>query len=70
MTNREWLNSLTDDELVEWLTNEHSLDWNTMKPRKVSPTLNEIMFTATSSSWAIQQWLKEERVNYDKRKDN
>lgn len=61
MTNREWLETLTDEEFVEWLLNEHSLDWSTMKPRKVSPTLREVMVVATSSSWAIKEWLKEER---------
>lgn len=70
MTNREWLNSLTDKEFVEWLFNESSWDWEKMKSREISPTFREVHSANISSRGATEYWLKQERCKDDKTKDN
>lgn len=64
MTNREWLQSLTDDEFAEWLFDDSGYIWdyekNEMKPRKWVPTFRSLCREYRSSYHGVKDWLKEE----------
>jgi len=62
MTNREWLESLTDEEFADWCINGPSFDYTTCKSVQPSPKLYEIAHRYNSSYLGLMQWLKEERV--------
>ena len=51
MTNREWLNSLTDEELALWLCDY------------IKPTLSQIRYRSIKSTAALADWMKEEYWN-------
>jgi len=63
MTNREWLNSLTNEELVEWLFKESSSHFNYQKGDYeidyIHPTKYEISWNYTQSELGMKQWLEE-----------
>lgn len=61
MTNREWLESLTDDEFVEWLVGSEDFDQKTMELRPPTPKLETIKRASTSTVAYLKEWLKEER---------
>ena len=68
MTNREWLNTLSDEDFVKWCLAEGNMvfdfaknDYEIMQPY---PTLHTIKYSFTSSYDALLKWLGEER--YDK----
>lgn len=61
MTNREWLQTLTDDELVEWLVCDEEYDRKAMKPKEPTPRLSTIKYASISVTASLKEWLKEER---------
>lgn len=61
MTNREWLNSLTDEEFADWCCGQDVIDGRTFKPIGVYPKLNGIKFRHLDSLIGLREWLKEER---------
>lgn len=67
MTNREWLNSLSNEELVNWIYMDRTKVFD-MKENKIvifapncSPCLTEVVIGWTSYQERLKQWLKEER---------
>ena len=59
MTNKEWLESLTKEELVSWLLDEEVYIENRfLQP---SPKLRTLKFMSTCSREVISKWLDEER---------
>ena len=61
MTNREWLNTLSDEDFAKWCVSEEQTDYNTMEVYQPCPRLNTIKFWSTSSYDGLLKWLKEER---------
>lgn len=67
MTNREWLNSLSNEDLIKWIYAEETRTWNPNTNEMLvfapnySPCLNEIVREGTSSTFRLQQWLEETR---------
>lgn len=58
MTNREWLSTLSVEELLEWLTERKA---RMIVRGKEEWTRFGIMMYAFDSKFAMLQWLKEER---------
>ena len=67
MTNREWLNSLSDDEFIKWIYADETYTWNINTGEKVvfspgcSPCLNEVVRSYISATFRLKQWLEETR---------
>ena len=55
MTNREWLETLTDEEFADWATEEDYFGANN------NPHLKEIKMEWTCSHYGVLQWLKQNR---------
>lgn len=74
MTNREWLNSLSNEDLVNWIYADETHIWNPETKEDIvfapsySPCLHEVIRTWTSATFRLKQWLEEERVE-DANKD-
>ena len=72
MTNREWLNSLSNEDLVSWIYAEGTMTFNikTMQYKiyapNYSPCLAEIVAGAISNRLCLKKWLDEERIEYEK----
>ena len=65
MTNREWLHTLSDEELAEWLScaqESFKIQDNTYVPVQPSPKLYTLLKCSAQSSTYICQWLSEERL--------
>lgn len=60
MTNREWLNNLTDEEFAYWCLFPSELDKD-MKPVQPYPTLENIKYAWTSSYDGLLDFLKSKR---------
>ena len=72
MTNREWLNSLTDQEFAEWCVIDHyglvkEVECTTESGEKCTlllpehQSLNDIARSSTSSLEGIRDWLAKEK---------
>ena len=67
MTNREWLNSLSNPEFVKWMLEESTRYYDFNKREEVvyapnySPCMQEVVRGWTSVSFRLEQWLDEER---------
>lgn len=65
MTNREWLESLSDEEFVTWLTQDEELvpseDGDTFISAQPSPRFRTLKFQWTSIAAGLTHWLTEER---------
>lgn len=61
MTNREWLESLTDEEFVAWLVFDEYINNNTMEPIPPTPKLYTLKYASTNTPEYLRKWLKEER---------
>jgi len=76
MTNREWLNTLTDEELATFLIDDATFtstrvrigEYETLLPEQPYPRLSTIRIVCTSSILGVLDWLKQERkvVDYEK----
>lgn len=70
MTNREWLHTLKDEELVEWMLsepptslyikNENGTWMLDGEPDKLYPRLNTLTAMTTQEASYLEEWLKEE----------
>lgn len=60
MTNRDWLNTLTDDELAEWFC-DALIDKDLSKRcgETIRSGLHSIMLSYNDSLGGMKQWLKE-----------
>ena len=65
MTNREWLNSLSDDDFAVWCIEAEVFNYKTAKCEPPTPRLDNIRFLYTSSLYGLKEWLKQERVEND-----
>ena len=69
MTNREWLNNLSNEDLVKWLYVEHTRTFDPQTLEEIvfmpecSPSLHEITVQWTSAEYGLLKWLEEERKN-------
>lgn len=67
MTNREWLNSLSNEDFVKWILEDYTRYYDINKREEVvfapgySPCMQEVIRGWTSSSFRLAQWLDEER---------
>lgn len=62
MTNRQWLETLTDEELADWATGEDCYDINLNKYIGLYPHRKNVEYQYTSSYGGILLWLKQKRV--------
>lgn len=70
MTNREWLHTLKDKELVEWMLsepptslyikNENGAWVLEGEPDRLYPRLKTLIEMTTHSTHCLEEWLKEE----------
>lgn len=62
MTNREWLNTLSDNQLAKFLTNgllcKYDMDDSDFT---ILVSLRRVLFRGTSSEDALFRWLSEEQ---------
>lgn len=72
MTNREWLNTLSNEDFVKWCLNEENTiirpSYTADKMYKIcepTPKLETIKYQYTSSYDGLLKWLDEERINYE-----
>lgn len=67
MTNREWLNSMSNEDLVNWIYAEKTYDIDFEKGKTIvyapsySPCLLEVVQRWTSWADRLRKWLEEER---------
>ena len=61
MTNREWLNTLSDEDFAKWCIEADKWDVNTGIFEHPFPRLESIKFSNISSIDGLLKWLKEER---------
>ena len=61
MTNREWLESLTNDEFVTWLLYDEWFNPETDKMVEPTPRLSSIKRMGINTEYSLKEWLKEER---------
>lgn len=65
MTNREWLNSLSDEDFVTWLTKDEDLvpskDGDRFIGVQPSPRFRTLKSEWTSLAAGLTNWLREER---------
>ena len=61
MTNRKWLESLTDDEFVVWLLYDEWFNPETDKMKEPTPRLSSIKRMGINAQYSLKEWLKEER---------
>ena len=66
MTNREWLNSLSDDDFAVWCIEGEEFNFQTTKCEQPTPRLYTIRVSYTSSLYGLKEWLKQERTYYDR----
>ena len=64
MTNREWVNNMTDDEFADFCCNEDNVDFRTGEYIGLHPHLRTIKMSYTSSEGGLKQWLKREYNGY------
>ena len=62
MTNREWLETLTDEEFADWATGCDNWDWENNKPLGLHPHRRNIESQYTSAYGGILLWLRQERI--------
>ena len=61
MTNREWLNSLTNEEFASWICDGEEFDYEKNEPFQPSPKWDYLQHRYTSSKGGLLIWLKQER---------
>ena len=61
MTNREWLNTLNNEDFVKWCLDREVIDFKTFKSENPSPRLETIKYSYTSSRGGLLDWLGKER---------
>ena len=69
MTNRQWLNTLTNEELAHWILDKESSLCADKKSGKMyydnlSPRLREVYAFYNDAVLRLIEWLDEERVDY------
>ena len=66
MTNREWLNTLSNEDFAKWCLSEECFEWlGGYKTKIIEPTpkLETLRRNYTSSYDSLIKWLDEERIN-------
>ena len=66
MTNREWLNSLSDDDFAVWCIEGEDFNYFTFRCEQPTPRLYTIKVSNTSSISGLKKWLKQVRLEDDK----
>lgn len=71
MTNKKWINQMSDQDFVNWIYQKHSVQYVFAKGSDIaeakaivpeySPTLNEVTDSCISAPARLAEWLKEER---------
>lgn len=61
MTNREWINSLTDEEFASWICDGESFYPRTMVYEQPSPKWDTLKYGYTDAKGGLLIWLKQER---------
>ena len=64
MTNREWLESLKNNELVAWLLYDEDFDPETYEMVEPTPRLSSIKRMGINAEYSLKEWLEEERIKY------
>lgn len=65
MTNKDWLNSLTDEEFASWVCDEEIYDFENNVYEQPSPKWDSLRGRYTSSKGGLLIWLKQERQGVD-----
>lgn len=63
MTNREWLNSLSNEDFIYWLFEKSYFDENFKPINQVRPTFKDIKNNYLDSKQGLLEWLDEEHYN-------
>jgi len=61
MTNRDWVNSLSDEDFVKWCLDRDFWDSEKSNLSDPHPRLETIKFSYTSSRYGLLDWLSKER---------
>lgn len=61
MTNREWVNSLSNEDFVTWLVGPIEWDSKMEEYKEPHPRLEYLKRTNTNFFSSFQEWLKKER---------
>ena len=61
MTNREWLNSLSYEDFVTWLTGPTEWDVDAVEYKEPHPRLEYLKHASTNFYSSFLDWLKKER---------
>lgn len=61
MTNRQWVNNMTDEEFANWCCNRDVYDYSARKCVGIYPHLQTVKDAYTSSEGGLKIWLKQER---------
>ena len=69
MTNRQWIDTLTNAELMHWILDRHSSMKISDKDRKVYydalyPRLQEVYALHSDAELRLLEWLDEEHIDY------
>ena len=66
MTNRQWLESLTDEELADWCTGEDN--WNVITGEYIGlyPHRKNVEYQYPASYGGVLLWLKQKRAEASK----
>lgn len=61
MTNREWLNTLSDEDFAIWATQNNLWDYANNKPIQPYPTRDGVVSQYSSPRAGLLKWLGEQR---------
>lgn len=62
MTNREWLESLSDEDFTTWLLQPDEWDWRNRVNYEPTPRLETLKYASTQATTYIKEWLEKEHT--------
>lgn len=62
MTNREWLETLSDEDFADWCCGGDAIDFKTGRPIGINPHLYNIKYSYADAILGLINWLKAEKI--------